>query len=215
MTDAGRRETRRGGAWEVAWRVAVFLVALALPLGIRQIVVSAESEEVEGLFTYSVSTRGAVKANLADFERLAAAGYADPRGWQAAGFQFRRVDRGGDFALYLATADSMRSFGASCSPDWSCRVGNHVVINEERWLRASPAWNEAGLPLRDYRFMVLNHETGHWLGHGHAGCGGAGQRAPVMMQQSKELGRCRPNPFPLPAERWSNRVADRATGGNG
>jgi len=48
--------------------------------------------------------------------------------------------------------------------------------------------------------MVLNHETGHWFGLGHASCGGAGKPAPVMMQQSKGLFGCKPNPWPLPGE---------------
>jgi hypothetical protein len=50
--------------------------------------------------------------------------------------------------------------------------------------------------------MVVNHETGHWLGHGHLGCGGAGRLAPVMMQQSKGLDGCKHNPWPLASELW-------------
>ena len=78
-------------------------------------------------------------------------------------------------------------------------MGRHVVINQLRWTRASPAWNRAGRSLRGYRHMVVNHETGHWLGRGHASCHGRG-RAPVMMQQSKGTGGCRFNPWPLPRE---------------
>jgi hypothetical protein len=71
-----------------------------------------------------------------------------------------------------------------------------VIINQTRWNRATPPWNAAGGSLRDYRHMVLNHETGHWLGKGHAGCPGRGKPAPVMMQQSKGLDGCRFNPWP-------------------
>ena len=62
-------------------------------------------------------------------------------------------------------------------------------------------WNAARRSLRDYRHLVVNHETGHWLGHGHRGCAGSGP-APVMMQQSTGTGGCTFNPWPLPSERW-------------
>ncbi|MGO4256793.1 DUF3152 domain-containing protein [Marmoricola sp. RAF53] len=156
-------------------------------------------------FTYSITTRGRVTADLAAFARLAAQTYADPRGWRAAGYQFTRVARGGDFTLVLATAGSLPSFGSPCSATWSCRSGRYVVINQTRWLHASPAWNAQHLALRDYRHMVVDHETGHWLGHRHRGCTGKGRPAPVMMQQSKGLHGCRFNPFPLPSERWTSR----------
>ena len=72
-----------------------------------------------------------------------------------------------------------------------------MIINQERWQHASPAWNRAGRSLRDYRHLVVNHETGHWLGRGHASCPAGGGPAPVMMQQSKGTGGCRFNPWPL------------------
>ncbi|TGN66510.1 DUF3152 domain-containing protein [Nocardioides eburneiflavus] len=149
--------------------------------------------------TYSVTTRGRITASLKVFRRQAQETFEDPRGWRAGGVQFRRVRRGGDFTLVLAAAGTLPSFAAGCSVQWSCRVGRHVVINQLRWAHASPAWNAAGRSLRDYRHLVVNHETGHWLGLGHASCGGRG-RAPVMMQQSKGTGGCRFNPWPLPGE---------------
>lgn len=156
-------------------------------------------------FTYSIATRGQVTADLATFAELAAQTYADPRGWRAAGYAFRQVQSGGSFTLVLANASTMASFGEPCDHTWSCRVGRYVVINQTRWLHASPAWNAAHLPLRDYRNMVVDHETGHWLGHHHLSCPGPGRLAPVMMQQSKGLHGCRFNPFPLPSERWTSR----------
>jgi hypothetical protein len=156
-------------------------------------------------FTYSIATRGRVTADLAVFARQVAQTYADPRGWRSAGYQFTRVARGGSFTVVLSQASKVPSFGWPCSAMWSCRAGRFVIINQDRWLHASPAWNRAGLPLRDYRHMVVDHETGHWLGHHHAACPGKGRLAPVMMQQSKGLGGCRFNPFPLPRERWTSR----------
>ena len=149
--------------------------------------------------TYSVTTRGRVTSSMKVFRRQAQETFDDPRGWRAAGVRFRRVRRGGDFTLVLAAAGTLPSFSAGCSAQWSCRVGRYVVINQLRWRHASPAWNRAGRSRRDYRHLVVNHETGHWLGRAHAGCHRRG-RAPVMMQQSKGTGRCRFNPWPLPWE---------------
>ena len=126
--------------------------------------------------------------------------YVDDRGWRAGGIAFRQAPRGGDFTLVLAEASTLPSFGAECSTVWSCRVGRFVVINQDCWKFASPAWNRVRAGLRDYRHLVVTHETGHWLGHGHPGCPGAGQPAPVMTQQSKGLDGCRFNPWPRPDE---------------
>jgi hypothetical protein len=84
-----------------------------------------------------------------------------------------------------------------CSGAWSCRTGRNVVINDLRWRETSPAWVTSGGSLRDYRHMVVNHETGHWLGWDHSNCGGAEQPAPVMQQQSIDLQGCVFNAWPL------------------
>ncbi len=151
--------------------------------------------------TYSVRTKGRIKADLREFKRLAQQTFDDARGWRTSGTVFRRVRRGGDFTLYLAASRTLPSFSSVCSRQWSCRAGRNVVINQTRWLYASPAWRRSGGSLRDYRHMVVNHETGHWLGHGHRGCPRRGRPAPVMMQQSKGLGGCDFNPWPRPGER--------------
>ena len=160
---------------------------------------------VQHVFSYRIASRGNIVTSTKAFGDLAEETYANPRGWRSAGIAFKRVATGGSFTLVLADADSMTSFGSPCSRTWSCRSGRYVIINQTRWLHASTAWNRAGLPLRLYRDMVVNHETGHWLGHSHRGCGGAGWSAPLMMQQSKGLDGCRFNPWPLPSERWTTR----------
>lgn len=152
--------------------------------------------------TYRIETRGTITASMKVFKQQVAETFADPRGWRSAGVAFKRVASGGDFSVVLAEASEVPKFSSVCSAQWSCRVGRYVIINQMRWLNASESWNSAGQPLRGYRHMVVNHETGHWLGHGHLGCGGDGQLAPVMMQQSKGLDGCRHNPFPLPSELW-------------
>ncbi len=155
------------------------------------------------VFTYSVQGKGNA-SNLEAFAAAAAATYADPRGWNLGGsLRFDRVDQGGNFTLWLAADALMSTFGGACDVIWSCRNGRHVVINEDRWLGATDSWNDVGAPLETYRQMVLNHETGHWLGFGHGFCGGAGRAAPVMQQQSMSLAGCAPNPWPLVSEQAS------------
>ena len=151
---------------------------------------------------YHVETRGRITTSLADFKRLANDSLNDPRGWRVTGTAFREVRSGGAMTLVLAEASRVPRFSPECSAQWSCRVGRYVVINQKRWKYASPAWNERGGSLRGYRHMVVNHETGHWLGHGHRSCPRRGALAPVMQQQSKSLQGCRFNAFPTKAE-WT------------
>ena len=154
---------------------------------------------------YHVETRGRITANLGEFRRQANATLNDPRGWRAAGVAFREVPSGGAMTLVLAEASQVPRFSSGCSAEWSCRVGRFVIINQMRWLRASASWWEHGGTLRGYRHMVVNHETGHWLGHGHRGCPARGALAPVMQQQSKSLAGCRHNPWPRADEWWTRR----------
>ena len=153
------------------------------------------------VITYEVRGRGNVSP-LEDLAATAASVYADPRGWGLGGsIRFERVDSGGAFTLWLASDALMSTFGGACGRVWSCRNGRNVVVNEDRWLGMSDSWLAALASLETYRPMVINHETGHWLGFGHVSCPGVGAPAPVMQQQSITLGACVPNAWPLPSER--------------
>ena len=158
----------------------------------------ASAEGPQRTVTYEVRSRGPVAADLGAFARVAAATFNDRRGWSAGGSTaFREVPSGGELTLWLAAPSAMTSFSSTCSAQYSCRVGRHVVINDERWRTGTPSWPA----VREYRRYVLNHELGHWFGAGHTGCSAPGAPAPVMMQQSKGLGGCRSTTWPLPAER--------------
>jgi hypothetical protein len=150
-------------------------------------------------YTYEITTRGAIVADLGLFARTVDATYADARGWRRAGIAFRRVpvSAASDFTVVLAAADRMTSFSTFCSARYSCRVGRYVIVNQDRWRYGVRHWTTT---LLAYRRMVVNHETGHWLGLGHGYCPAAAAVAPVMQQQSISLRGCRPNPWPKATE---------------
>ncbi|MDB5164543.1 MAG: rane protein [Candidatus Saccharibacteria bacterium] len=153
-------------------------------------------------FTYCTATRGVDASYLPELETKLASTYGDSRGWNLGGqVSFVKASGSCDFTVWLTAADQMPSFGAICDSTWSCTVTPNVVLNFDRWQGASSAWTGGGGGLDDYRSMVINHETGHWLGFYHKYCSGAGQPAPVMQQQSIDLQGCTPNSWPLSAER--------------
>ncbi|MEH3034713.1 MAG: DUF3152 domain-containing protein [Aeromicrobium erythreum] len=156
--------------------------------------------DVRRTVTYRVVRKGSSASSLSTFRRQAAETLRDARGWRGAGIRFKEVRSGGQFTLVLARASQVPRYSSGCSATYSCRVGRYVIINETRWRTATSTWRKDGRSVRDYRHMVVNHETGHWLGKGHARCSSRGALAPVMMQQSKGLKGCRANPWPKRGE---------------
>lgn len=161
--------------------------------------------------TYVVASRGNITASLDEFASQVSQTLNSPLGWARLGIRFVRVESGGQFTAWLSEASQVPSFSpAGCDAIVSCTVGNNVIINETRWLNGADAWNNAGGSLRDYRHMVVNHETGHWLGHGHEYCSGAGQPAPVMQQQTIDMQGCTPNPWPQQHELYAPKLGIRS-----
>lgn len=120
----------------------------------------------------------------------------DERGWSARGAApFVQVPGRGDLRIVVAspaTTDLM------CAPletrgRVSCRNGALVVINARRWAFGISDYRGR---LGDYRRYVVNHEVGHALGEPHVECPGAGEPAPVMLQQTYGLDGCARNPWP-------------------
>lgn len=184
---------------------------IATPTWLKQQVAAAQQASQRAVnpvktVTYTVATRGTITADINEFKSDANETLNSPKGWAAMGVQFTEVASGGMFTLYLAEASQLPLFSSGCSELYSCNAGNNVIINQDRWLYATTPWNQAGGSLRNYRNMVINHEVGHWLGHGHKSCEAAGQPAPVMQQQSIDLQGCTFNPWPLPDELWSTRL---------
>lgn len=199
MRGVGEGETPGIGGPVGGWmgRRAEILTAVAL-LGL---VVTGCQPPVR-TYTHRIETRGAIGADVGQFAHHVARTLNDPRRWSLNGaIGFRQVAGPADFVVVLAAASTLPSFGPGCSPDWSCRAGRYVVINQTRWQFTTPAWSYG---VDAYQHYVVNHEVGHWLGMDHSACSGPGRRAPVMAQQSKGaaggLGACRFNVWPLPEE---------------
>ena len=102
--------------------------------------------DVRRTVRYHVETRGRITTSLKEFTRP---GAADLRGRRAAG-----AAPASGSCRWPAAARSRwccrrrawcRAFSSACSAMWSCRVGRFVIINQDRWKNASPAWNAAHL----------------------------------------------------------------------
>lgn len=152
---------------------------------------------------YYVEVEAGIRIDRRWFARRVHQILADRRSWGGTGrVSFQRVGlrRTAHFRVALATPSTTDRL---CYPFitggiYSCANGGRAVLNLMRWRRGADAYRRN---LRGYRIYLVNHEVGHVLGHGHRSCPAAGARAPVMMQQTKGVGSCRANPWPLPSER--------------
>jgi hypothetical protein len=156
------------------------------------------------LLRYRVAVQQTLPVTVAEFTDLVDSTLGDSRSWIAGrDVRLQRVPPASahDFTIYLATpatADELCSQGGldireNGVPYTSCRTGDLVVINADRYLNAVPDY---GAPLVEYRHYMINHEVGHRLGHGHELCPAAGQPAPVMEQQTLGLQGCVANSWP-------------------
>lgn len=129
----------------------------------------------------------------------------NPKSWISGhNVSLQRVDSGPvNFHVDLTSSMTVRSLcGYDIQIETSCYAPEHesrVVLNIARWVRGDAQYF-GDLP--SYHQYMVNHETGHALGHAHAHQCLANGLAPVMMQQTIGLktatGRCRPNQWPYP-----------------
>lgn len=166
--------------------------------------------DASGLPRWDLTYRVVADGDVGDLDAFAVQAYQalnDPLGWPRAGVTFTQVstDTAADFNLILAEANRLPNYDAGCSNEYSCRVGDDVIINVDRWKGGTEQWLGAGGTLQRYRRMAINHEVGHRLGHldNEPSCAGEGQPAPVMQQQSKGLNGCLPNEWPVDEELWT------------
>ena len=145
-----------------------------------------------------MSTKGSV-GDTGEFGRTVYATLNDSRGWPRAGLTF--VESGSskcDMTYILAAAEYMKSFSSLCSSQYSCRVGNQVIINYDRWREPTDSWLKGGGNLAKYRPMGIKHESGLL-----EPAQGGGEPAPLMQQQSISLRGCTINEWPLDSELWA------------
>ncbi|MER6024531.1 DUF3152 domain-containing protein [Streptomyces sp. NPDC001851] len=132
----------------------------------------------------------------------------DDRSWAHGGARtFERISSGKpDFVITLASPGTTAKWCAKSGLDTtednvSCdsAATERVMINAYRWAQGSKTYGDK---IHAYRQMLINHEVGHRLGHGHVTCQKDGELAPVMQQQTKFLNHdgihCLPNPWPYP-----------------
>lgn len=119
--------------------------------------------------------------------------FANPKGWtNDPAFRFEHVspDDDPDMRIQLTSVDTTQDMcGGNLEMETSCHVRyndtSHVVINESRWVRGAAPFNG---DVGSYRQYLINHEVGHGLGYAaHEPCGGDGELAPIMMQQTLSL----------------------------
>jgi hypothetical protein len=115
----------------------------------------------------------------------------DPHGWAKHGYTFEPVSSNEDVLIRISSPATIRKV-CGLPGDLSCAElgGKHMYLNAYRWTQGAIHSN---LPLSDYRQYMVSHEIGHILGHDHTKCPCKGCPAPIMMQQTKGIGKCTPN----------------------
>lgn len=149
--------------------------------------------------TFDVEVEGGIGVDGAQFAAQVEKILGDARSWGAGGaMSFQRVSDGtADLHVSLVSPQHVEGYcpGYQTNGYTSCRYGDRVVINLARW---SVGVDDYDGHLGEYREYVVNHEVGHFLGHQHVDCPAAGQKAPVMMQQTLDVGDCVINAWPYP-----------------
>ena len=146
--------------------------------------------------TYSVEVEAGLPMDPSSVARTVEKVLTDERGWIAVEPRsLQRVEHDPDFRIRLATPETADRL---CAPldtggRLSCRNGENVVLNAWRWVNGADTYDG---DLAAYRRYMINHEFGHALGKDHDSCPASGNLAPVMLQQTKGLAGCRPNPWP-------------------
>lgn len=146
---------------------------------------------------YAVRVEDGVEVDPDEAARIIHGVLGDERSWSGDGSVTWLLRPKGkvDLTVSISTPDTTDRL---CRPldtrgEVSCRNQDVIALNAVRWTRGVPHFDG---DLMGYRQYLVNHEFGHYLGHGHRECPGPGKKAPVMMTQTISLGRCTKNPWP-------------------
>jgi Protein of unknown function (DUF3152) len=151
------------------------------------------------LLRYTVELEDGLPFDPAAVAQTVDSTLADSRSWISTGRNaFQRTEDEPDVRIVVATPGTTDEL---CAPlktrgEVSCHNGEFVVLNAKRWAFGVESYNG---DIDNYRRYLVNHEIGHALGHGHVPCPGAGELAPVMLQQTYGLDGCLPNAWPAAA----------------
>ncbi|MGH8879445.1 MAG: DUF3152 domain-containing protein [Stackebrandtia sp.] len=147
------------------------------------------------VLSYNVAVEDGTHQDPDEFADIVTDTLSDDRSWTAGGqWRFTPVREGyADFTVFLASPRTRTQLCGAEDTYTSCRNGDSVVVNLERWLLSVPHWPEG---IGTYRQYVVNHEVGHRLGEEHMVCPKKGSVSPVMAQQTFELRGCKANAWP-------------------
>ena len=152
---------------------------------------------------YTVEIEGGLGVDPVEVGSTIQSVLLDPKGWQKVdGVRFVNVSpQQAARGVHVDVRITLASPGLTdrlCAPmrtlsQVSCWNGERSVLNFRRWVLGDDSY---GTDVARYRVYQVNHEVGHGLGHQHRMCPGKGKRAPVMVQQTLDLGGCKPWPYP-------------------
>jgi hypothetical protein len=152
------------------------------------------------LFDYVVKVERGIRIKREQFADMVQEILFSDRSWTGTReVAFERVRRGANTKIILARPHTVDRLCAPLDTNgtYSCSIGERVVLNHRRWVRTVDHWTSSR---PNYRRMLVNHEVGHRIGHGHRSCPGSDKKAFVMQQQSISLDGCRANWWPRKPE---------------